>query len=63
MKFTRQHFESIADVIRVELQNAPPGEVRTALTYLAGRMANNLALSNAKFDRERFMKACGVENE
>lgn len=61
---TRKHFQAIADVLRYDMDNAdlyPDVEVRKAgCADRAKRMANMLAKFNNNFNRERFLKACGV---
>lgn len=60
---TKRDFELIARVIR----NQNPGSVNQTLTAhlyeLAENFAAELARVNPRFDRARFMKACGFEGE
>jgi hypothetical protein len=60
---TRKDFVLIADVLRIagkraNIPGAIPDMVR--LSMLANDMASELARTNGAFDRERFLKACGV---
>jgi hypothetical protein len=64
MTMTRQHFQLIADVIR-EIPS-PATTWPVTLTdkqreYLARCFADELYATNGRFDRGRFMRACGVE--
>lgn len=52
---TRQHFELIARVLR----EAPVDIVGWHI--LVQRFADELAAENPRFDRERFLRACGVK--
>ena len=64
----KKHFEALAAAIRCTRIDFPEvGEDRTGpssdvvLNAAAERMATVCASFNAKFDRARFLKACGVE--
>jgi hypothetical protein len=52
---TRQHFETIAKIIREETTTNARGRQSLAL-----RFADMLADTNPAFDRSRFLKACGA---
>lgn len=52
---TRKDFELIASTIA----GLFPGQPGHRLT-VADRFADQLATTNARFDRERFLRACGV---
>ncbi len=52
----RRHFELIARVIKTQAPQCPPKH----LERLAEDMADELAGTNAGFDRARFLKACGA---
>lgn len=52
----RRDFELIARVIR-----ALPSHPETYRVYVAEKFADELATVNPSFDRERFLKACGVK--
>jgi hypothetical protein len=61
---TRQHFNMIADVIRTTELTAGHGEhasCEIAREQMARAMADALYATNGRFDRGRFMRACGVE--
>jgi hypothetical protein len=59
---TRQDFQLIADVFN-EAREWSEGYSRdeSCRRILAERMADKLATTNERFDRARFLKACGVE--
>lgn len=58
---TRKHFEAIAATFRGLMQNTTiPHESRVTLYSLAHTQADYFATVNENFDRERFLKACGV---
>jgi len=56
---TRRDFELIAGVVRfvAELKTTDKG----TLYLLAYAFATELAKNNSRFERQRFMDACGVE--
>jgi hypothetical protein len=61
----RRHFEMIARTLRdrrakVQAQQAGESAATIALDTLAHDFADALAATNTRFDRERFLKACGV---
>lgn len=59
-KMTRAQFELIAHVLS---QTRDQGEVwNAAITATALRFAHELRATNPQFDRERFLKACGVQS-
>lgn len=54
MTMTRQHFEWIAEIIKT----APPNMLRE---QWAEQFASAMLAINPRFNRERFLRACGVE--
>lgn len=54
---TRKDFQFIADVIKSMPTHAPA--LRTARRSAAHSFADALPRVNARFDRERFLAACG----
>lgn len=65
MTMTCQHFALIADAIREERIALITCETETpaeALHYLSMRMAAKLSHTNPRFNRDRFLRACGVED-
>lgn len=69
MTMTRQHFELIASTFKQVYEANTQGQhdsqseavVDGALTALAYHLANALGETNALFNTERFLKACGVK--
>lgn len=63
---TRQDYELIARVLRDTYSTAhedcDEAIVQTDRAALAGAFADELAGTNERFDRERFLKACGVSS-
>jgi hypothetical protein len=54
---TRKHFVLITSVFR----EAYTAEDQLGVRAVAYRMADALARTNPRFDRARFLKACGIE--
>jgi hypothetical protein len=58
---TRKDYVMIADTIKtarkVELTN---GTVLVSVAHLANTLATELEIDNPRFDRARFLDACGV---
>ena len=52
MRMTRQHFNLIAEVLRINYQPTPQ------YAALLDDKADNLALTNPKFNKDRFVLAC-----
>jgi len=52
---TRKHFEAIAEVLRV---NKPSKGSQTVWNNIVDDMAANLKMTNARFDKQRFIDAC-----
>jgi hypothetical protein len=57
---TRRHFEMIAESIRVTMGQANSA-TRIALTSLAIDLADKFEGENPRFDRQRFLTACGAD--
>lgn len=63
MTVSRQTFEALATAIRRQIDIY--GQDRTVVTTceeIANEAADHFAVSNPRFDRARFMKACGLED-
>lgn len=59
---TVKDFELIARVLNVYTSNpAVLKQWRDASSSIAETFADELALTNPRFDRARFLRACGVE--
>ncbi len=58
---TRKDFQLIADA--VQQMNFPDNHVERKPTkaHVARTLADRLALTNDRFDREKFLAACGVK--
>lgn len=55
-----RHFATIAAIIRVAFESRPSrADDREDVAY---HFANELSQTNPKFDRKRFLAACGVED-
>jgi hypothetical protein len=58
---TRKDFVLIAESFRYSLSSLDEGSVSFMVVCVAAEnMANALRRSNPRFDRERFLTACGV---
>ena len=58
---TRKDFELIAGVIsQLSADFTNGGEDTVSLSLVAGELADALADTNERFNRETFLKACGV---
>ena len=65
---TRKDYETIAAAIKAAAQNIDPDYSRETVNNMlhgvimsAHALADALAQENPRFDRARFLKACGVE--
>lgn len=62
---TKQDFELIAGVIREDLTTETTGFTSGVLAHVrqqvADAFADRLATQNPRFDRARFVRACGAE--
>jgi hypothetical protein len=62
---TRKHFEAIAAAVQEMRYDEPRGRDklaghRGAVRKVAEKLATVCAASNGRFDRGRFLRACGV---
>ena len=61
MAFTRQHYKAIAEIIKTR-EDLPYGSVyRQATSDIANDLSDYFASDNKRFDRGRFLSACGIE--
>lgn len=67
---TKKHYEAIANIYRLQIQSArrhtrkEHREIEEyADTSTAKALADYFAQDNPRFDRERFLKACGIETK
>ena len=59
---TRKDFQLIADVMaRLSADFTNGGEDTVSLSLVAEELADALAGTNDRFDRAKFLKACGVQ--
>ena len=62
-KMTRSHFQLIADTIK-DFGNGEYHSFGVEYAHcLAIEFANKLRVTNAQFNRDRFLRACGVVDE
>ncbi len=71
-RYTKQHYEDVARLIRESWPEAMPEDVNEVILFsLANKFADLFAADNPDrpayeykgFDRERFLAACGLEPE
>lgn len=62
MAMTKKHYEMVAECFRWNPPRDPNGdpEVKRHHEMLADELAEAFRSDNPNFDRERFLKACGV---
>ena len=62
--FTRQHYKAIAAIIKEtsDMHDHPNlyAWMATDTEGLAGKLADYFAKNNPRFDREKFLEACGL---
>lgn len=58
---TRKDYLLIAEAIQSARLTTKPGDANAAADIVAVEFARLLAADNPRFDRERFLTACGVE--
>lgn len=60
---SKKHCKAIAEIIKAEVDHwekkLPP--VQVALIAVAGNLANYFYKDNQRFDRDKFMTACGLD--
>lgn len=59
---SKKHFEVIAEAIRISLFNARISGGASVVRATADNIALELARTNARFDKARFLAACGFDN-
>lgn len=60
---TKKDFEAFARIIRSEYADAQELETKLVIERITRRWADVCANDNARFDRARFLAACGIEKE
>jgi len=64
--FTKQHYKAIANIIKARINacSTLSEQTQVACRYSCFVIANNLSSyfqeDNPKFDRDKFLKACGI---
>ena len=62
--FTRQHYKAIAEIIREQKEHVRvfTGHMmaEAACKDIAAQLADYFAKDNPRFDREKFLNACGI---
>lgn len=66
-KYQKRHYEDVAIIImdawsRCDAVTGQEEHSNAILSFLGGDFANLFATDNPNFDRERFLKACGLES-
>ena len=56
---TKTHFERIAHVIKVEQESYVNDACKDAIHDVAIRLASEFNIENPRFDKARFLDACG----
>lgn len=63
--FTRQHYKAIAEIIKTEYTafdntGEDDTEGKHATNSIAGHLAYYFGQKNPRFDRQKFLDACGI---
>jgi len=67
--FERRHYQAIAEVVCEELKELKRANYRAVTSYVceledfAEHLAQMFSRDNPNFKRERFLKACGMEEK
>ena len=59
---TKKDYELIADAIKTSRKVINGEAVLVSVEHLANTLATDLEIQNPRFNREIFLKACGVSN-
>ena len=59
---TRKDYVAIAAALAKARAEYPTMQMNSAHDYVAGEVAATMAADNPRFDRERFLKAAGVQS-
>ena len=60
---TRKHFEGIAQAINDEIRPYDSRAIQSTVYNIIDNIADYCQSQNLNFDRERFLEACGIEDE
>ena len=63
MSMTKQHFQAIADTFKGQLEISHSDMRRAGIIQTARDMADTMRRFNSRFDRSRFLAACGLAPE
>lgn len=58
---SKQHFEQIAKTIKTDFERAETFAQQMSIAKLASNLADDFAQFNPRFDRSRFLAACGIK--
>ena len=59
--FTRQHYEAIAEILKEAGEDWQGGTPTECIIYgIRDQLADYFAQDNERFDREKFLEACGL---
>ena len=60
--FTKKHYKAIAEIIenRAGINNYVYAEERTHALSIANDLADYFAKNNPRFDKDKFLEACGL---
>ena len=59
---TRKDYELLAEVIRTSRKVTTGETALVSVEHLANTLATELEIENPRFDRARFLSACGLED-
>lgn len=60
MSVSKKHFEAIAAELRAAIELDSKAAARQSVERVAEGLSNIFARENPRFDRARFLKACGL---
>lgn len=63
MATTARDFDAVAKIIDKRWSDSMSDDAEQVLLDVAGNLADYFASQNERFDRERFMSACGIDQE
>lgn len=58
---TKKHYELIAGVIAISRKVEGTGERSQAIYYVTQRLADEFQKENTRFNRAKFLEACGIK--
>jgi len=60
---TKKHFEAIAAILQLSWEEGEEDlYANRAILFIANSLADTFAAENPRFNRSRFLKACGVKS-